>query len=110
MSVTAALSVDVLTGKAAWIAGLAVAALVLTGWRKPARAQAKRPRSPDHPSPDAEVEHQPAPLDRRPGPIRRLLVAVAATGLALVTGAVAATVLAFGVAWAVITLTSLLKR
>jgi hypothetical protein len=110
VSATLALSVDVLTRQAAWIAGLAVAALVLAGWRKPARAQARRPRSPDDRPLYVEIEHHPGPLYRRPGPVRRLLAAVAASGLALITGAVAATVLAFGVAWAVITLTGLLKN
>ena len=56
------------------------------------------------------VDHDPAPLYRRPGPIRRVLAALASGGLAIVTGAVAATVLAFGVAWTVVRLTSLLKR
>ena len=43
-------------------------------------------------------------------PIRRVLAALASGGLAIVTGAVAATVVAFGVAWTVVRLTSLLKR
>jgi hypothetical protein len=111
VSVTLALSVDGLTAQAAWIAGLAVGALVLAGWRKPARARGRQPRArwvrERQPIP---VDHDPAPLYRRPGPIRRILAALASGGLAIVTGAVAATVVAFGVAWTVVRLTSLLKR
>jgi hypothetical protein len=36
--------------------------------------------------------------------------AIASGGLAVITGAIAATVVAFGVAWTVVRLTSLLKR
>jgi hypothetical protein len=56
------------------------------------------------------VDHEPAALYRRPGPIRRVLAAAATGGLAIVSGAIAATVVSFGVAWTVIRLTSLLKR
>ena len=111
VSVTLALSVDGLTAQAAWIAGLAVTALVLAGWRKPARARSRQPRGSwaleRRPTP---VDHQSAPLYRRPGPIRRVWAAVASAGLAVVAGAIAATVLSFGVAWTVVRLTSLLKR
>lgn len=108
MSVTLALSVDVLTVAAAWIAGLAIVALVLTGWRQPARAQ---PRSRRGGTPEwaaVEVEHEPGEAYRRPGPIRRLLAAVAGLGLAVVTGAVLAVVLSFAIAFVVIRLTGLL--
>ncbi|MGH9134477.1 MAG: hypothetical protein ACRDZZ_11105 [Ilumatobacteraceae bacterium] len=111
MSVTLALSVDGLTVQAAWIAGLAVGALVLAGWRKPARAKRRQARGVwGRDRLPILVDHEPVPLYRRPGPIRRLLAAVASGGLALVTGAIAATVVSFGVAWTVVRLTSLLKR
>ena len=111
MSVTLALSVDGLTAQAAWIAGLAVGALVLAGWRKPARAKGRAPRAPwVRERQRIAVDHDPAPLYRRPGPIRRILAAIASGGLAVVTGAIAATVLSFGVAWTVVRLTSLLKK
>jgi hypothetical protein len=111
VSVTLALSVDGLTAQAAWIAGLAVVALVLAGWRKPARAKSRQPRGRwlRERRPIA-VEHEPAPLYRRPGPIRRVGAAIASGGLAVVTGAIAATVVSCGVAWPVVRLTSLLKR
>jgi hypothetical protein len=111
VSVTLALSVDGLTAQAAWIAGLAVGALVLAGWRKPARARSRRPRGPwVRERRPILVDHEPALLYRRPGPIRRVFAALASGGLAVVTGAIAATVVAFGVAWTVVRLTSLLKR
>ena len=56
------------------------------------------------------VDHEPAPLYRRPGPVRRVFAALATGGLAIVTGAIAATVVSFGVAWTVVRLTSLLKQ
>ena len=43
------------------------------------------------------------------GPLRRIWAVVASSGLALVIGAVLATVTAFSLAWAVTTLTELLK-
>jgi hypothetical protein len=111
VSVTLALSVDGLTAQAAWIGGLAVGALVLAGWRKPARARSRQPRGQwARERRPILVDHEPAPLYRRPGPIRRVAAAIASGGLAVVTGAIAATVVAFGVAWTVVRLTSLLKR
>ena len=50
------------------------------------------------------------PLYKRPGPFRRLWALVASSGIALVIGAVLATVVAFGLAYLVITLTDLLKQ
>jgi hypothetical protein len=44
------------------------------------------------------------------GPLRRVWAAVASGGLAVVIGAVVATVTGFGLAWMVITLTDLLKK
>lgn len=107
VSVTLALSVDVLTLGAAWIAALAIVALVLTGWRQPARAQ-PRPRRGDPNGPVVEVEHRPTEPYRRAGPIRRLLAALAGAGITVVTGIVVATVLAFAIAIVVVRLTGLL--
>jgi hypothetical protein len=116
VSVTVALSVAGLTAKAGLIAGLAIAALLLVGWRKPARAEPGSPRGvldrgliyrADTPR-GVPVDHLDAPLYRRPGPVRRLLAAIAGTGLGLLTGVVLSIVLAFGVAMAVIWLTDLL--
>lgn len=109
MSVTLALSVDVLTVAAAWIAGLAIVALVLTGWRQPARAQ---PRTRRGAAPDwnpVEVDHEPGEAYRRPGPLRRLLAGLAGLGITLITGAVIAIVLSFALALTVVRLTGLLS-
>ncbi len=95
------------------MAGLALLALVLAGWRKTARATARTPRG----EPILRRQWEPVPiaetttsLYKRPGPLRRLWAAVASSGLAIVIGAVLAVVIAFGSAFLVITLTDLLKQ
>lgn len=117
MWVTFALSVDGLTVQAAWMAGLALAAIALVGWRKPARARTRTPRGAARSRPATppapvgiQVERAPVPLYRSPGPLRRLAAALASGGLAVVTGAVIAIVASFAAAYAVITLTGLLGR
>ena len=92
---------------------LAMAALVAAGWRKTARAAARTPRR----EPVVRrkwvpigVAETPAPLYRRPNVVRRVWAVVAGSGLALVIGAVLAIIIAFGVSYAVITLTDLLKQ
>jgi hypothetical protein len=105
-------SINDLTVRMAWIAGLAVVALIFAGWRKTARAQARRPRrvtdSPPRRVPHT-IEAAAAPPYHAAGPLRRVWAVVASSGLALVIGAVLATVTAFSLAWAVTTLTELLK-
>ncbi len=49
------------------------------------------------------------PLYKRPNPLRRLWAAVASAGLGIVIGVVTAIVIAFASAYAVVTLTDLLK-
>ncbi len=96
----------------AWIAGLAVVALALAGWRKTARAQAKTPRDPMR-TPRRlpyEVQAAPAPLYRPAGVLRRVWAVVASTGLTLMIGAIIATITAFSVAFVVTTMTDLLKQ
>jgi ABC-type nitrate/sulfonate/bicarbonate transport system permease component len=106
-------SVTDLTTQAAWMAGLAILALVLAGWRKNARATARIPRGepntrqPWEPVPIAEATTS---LYKRPGLLRRLWALVAGSALAVVIGAVLAIVIAFGTGWLVITLTDLLKQ
>ena len=96
----------------AWLAGLAVVALVLAGWRKTARAQPKGARSPVAAPRRVpfEVTHGIARPYHAAGPLRRVWAAVASSALAIVIGAVLATVTAFSLAWMVVTLTDLLKR
>jgi hypothetical protein len=109
VSVTLALSVDGLTVRAAFIAGLAIAALLLTGWRKPARAEPRSPRGSLREPDGFVVDHLDTPLYRRPGVVRRLLAAVASGGIGLLVGVLTAIIVAFGIAYAVIELTSLLQ-
>jgi hypothetical protein len=103
-------SINDVTVRMAWLAGLAIVALVLAGWRKPARAQPKGPRSPAPRRVPVEVTHGVARPYHAAGPLRRVWAAVASGGLAVVIGAVVATVTGFGLAWMVVTLTDLLKR
>ncbi|MET0145804.1 MAG: hypothetical protein ABW328_13620 [Ilumatobacteraceae bacterium] len=105
------MSINDLTVRMAWIAGLAVLALLFAGWRKTARAQSKRPRAPD--APPRRVPYEVVEAVANPyhpaGPLRRVWSVVAGTGLAIVIGAVIATVTAFALAAIVTTLTDLLK-
>lgn len=95
------------------MAGLAMLALALAGWRKNARATARSPRG----EPilrrnwvPVDVAETTTTLDKRSGLLRRVWAAVAGTGLAVVIGAVIAVVVAFGTGYLVITLTGLLKQ
>jgi hypothetical protein len=111
VSVTLALSVDGLTIRAAFIAALAIVALLLTGWRKPARAESRSPRGPlQRDGVGIVVEHLDTPRYRRPGPIRRVLAALASGGIGVLTGVLTAIAISFAVAVAVIWLTNLLQR
>jgi hypothetical protein len=111
VSVTLALSVDGLTVRAAFIAGLAIVALLLTGWRKPARAESRSPRGPStRQSGGVAVDHFDAPAYRRPGLVRRVLALVASGGIGVLTGVIVAIVTSFAIAIAVIRLTNLLQQ
>jgi hypothetical protein len=111
VSVTLALSVDGLTIRAVFIAALAIASLLLTGWRKPARAEPRSPRGPlRRDATGIVVEHLDAPTYRRPGPLRRAVAIVASGGIGILGGIIAAIVIAFGVALSVIWLTNLLQQ
>jgi hypothetical protein len=105
-------NVTELTTAAGWIAGLAIVALIASGWRKPARATVDHARASLEPGvtrPPVLVE-QKAPLVEHTPLWRRVWSVVGGSGLALLVGAVAATVIAFGGAWIVITLTDMLKK
>lgn len=95
------------------MAGLAILALVLAGWRKTARASAPTPRG----EPILRRRWEPVPvaettttLYKRPGPLRRLWSVLASSGIAILIGAVLAIVVSFGTGYLVITLTDLLKQ
>jgi hypothetical protein len=111
VSVTLALSVDGLTIRAAFIAGLAIVALLLTGWRKPARAEPQTPRGPlARERSGVVVDHYDTPQYRRPGVVRRVFALVASGGIGVLTGVLAAIVTSFAIAIAVIWLTNLLQQ
>ena len=102
---------DGLTVRAAFIAVLAIVALLLTGWRKPARAESRSPRGPNRRDlAGVVVDHHDAPLYRRPGPVRRVLALVASGGIGVVTGVLTAIIVSFSIAFAVIWLTNLLQQ
>lgn len=106
------MSVNDLTIRAAFVAGLALFALLLTGWRKTARATPKTSRGDDgalRRVPYAVVR-EPTPPYHAPNPLRRLWALVASGGLTVIIGAVIATVVAFGVSVIVTRMTDLLKQ
>jgi len=100
------------TTAAAWIAGLAIVAMIAAGWRKPARATADpaRGRWLSRSVSGVPVAERPAPLYRPASWWRRVWALVASSAIAVVLAAVLATVTAFCVAYAVITLSDMLKR
>ena len=111
-TMSSCVSITEVTTAAGWITGLAIVALIATGWRKTARAAAQSARGrTDGPNPSGVAVHETAaPLHRPPSAPRRVWAALAGTGLAIWVGAILATALGFGVAFLVITLTSMLKR
>lgn len=95
------------------MAGLAVVALILAGWRKTARPTAPTARRDPivrRPWEPIGIAETTTSLYKRPSVLRRVWAAVASSGLAIVIGAVLAIVVAFGTAYLVITLTDLLKQ
>lgn len=108
-----AVSVTDLTSYAAWMAGLAFVALLLVGWRKNARAVPRIPRKQPivrRPWVPIGIAETTVPLYKRPNVLRRIWAVVATSGIAVVLGAVLATLVAFGTAFVVTTLTDLLKQ
>jgi hypothetical protein len=103
-------SVTDLTIRAAAVAGLAIVALLLTGWRKTARAI---PRSARGGHGTNVVRHHvvraETPEYHAPNVARRLVMLLAGGGLTVVVGVVLATIIGFATAIVVTTLTDLLK-
>jgi hypothetical protein len=105
-------STNEITTTAAWVAGVAVTVLIVAGWRKPARAsidpQRARPGTllrAGSPEGRSRLEmYRPAPW------WKRVWAAASGSGLALLLGAVLATLIAYGSAWLVITLSDMLKK
>ena len=111
INVWGCVSVNDLTIRAAVIAGLAILALVLTGWRKTASATPKTSRGTATTPRQVpiQVDRQPTPAYHSPNPVQRLVSLLTSGGLALLVGAVIATVSAFAIAVIVTTMTNLLK-
>jgi hypothetical protein len=105
-------SITEVTTAAAWIAALAIVALIATGWRKTARATADpaRARRPHRAPTGVEVRALPAPLATRTRWWKRVWAIAASSALAVWVGALAATAIGFAMAWGVIILTSMLKK
>ncbi len=106
-------SVTDLTTQAGWMVGLAIVALLASGWRKTARATARTPRR------EPVVGRKWVPISiaettvslyKRPNVVRRVWAVAASSAIAIVMGAVLAIVIAFGLTFVVITLTDLLKQ
>lgn len=135
MSVIFGISVSELTVQAAWVAVLAILALTLVGWTKPARAAPLSPRGASDsahdfdqndelvPGQNEAVNHAATseeesvavisnrvPLERPTTLPQRLLAAVAAAGLSVLTGIVLAVVLSFTLVITVVWATNLLGR
>lgn len=106
------MSVNDLTIRAAIITGLALIALVLTGWRKTARAIPKTSRETETtPRRMAiPVVREPTPAYRPPNPAQRLVALLSTGGLTLLLGAIIAIISAFAIAVVVTTMTDLLKQ
>jgi len=105
-------SITEVTTTAGWVAGLAIVALIATGWRKPARATADlaRARRPLRAPGVLEVIDRQGQPYRAPRWYRRVWAAVASSVLAVWIGAVVATLVGFGLAFAVIELSEMLRR
>lgn len=117
-STSLGVTVEEITTRAAAMVGLAIVALVLTGWRKTARVEQRRPRGPAHSETDRAyrydrgvvVDHDPGRPYRRPGPLRRLLALVGSGAIGVLVGVLTAIITAYAVAYAVIELTDLLQQ
>ncbi|MBI4884745.1 MAG: hypothetical protein HY826_11910 [Actinobacteria bacterium] len=105
------MNVTEITTAAGWIAGLAIVALIATGWRKPARAGTEVARAwPRNDRPNIKVVAKKTPL-LAPTPFwKRVWAVVAGGALAFWMAAIAATLIAFGLAALVVTLTDMLKQ
>lgn len=106
------MSVNDLTIRAAIIAGLAIIALVLTGWRKTARATPKTSRGTATAPRQVPIQvvRQPTPAYHPPNAAQRMISLITSGGVALLVAAVIATVSAFAIAVIVTTMTNLLKQ
>lgn len=99
-----------ITTAAAWLALLAIVALIGAGWRQPARAATISLRVRRNGPPRRVVTEAPTPLYRPPRWWRRAWSLVATAGLGVITGVVVATVVGIAAVLVVIRVTDLLKQ
>lgn len=119
------MSIDNVTTNAALGLGAALVLLIAAGWRKPARAAERLRRGDATQFADGEDRSVPdggvvagadmqvvdqAEVYRSPSLLRRIGALFASVGMAVVLGAIAATLIGYASAMAVIELTALLKR
>jgi len=100
------------TTAAGWIVGLAILALIAAGWRKPARATVdpSRARRLPRAKQGVPVEELPTFTYRRNSLWVRLRAIAAGSVMAVILGAVAATLIGYGAALFVIRLTDMLRK
>jgi hypothetical protein len=91
------------------MAVLAIVAIILAGRRKPARATRRLPRNPRWMVPALPIEEAPTKPYRRAGLIRRVFASGGLGVVAVVSGALAAIFIAALAAFAVTTLTGMLR-
>jgi hypothetical protein len=107
------MSVTEITTTAGWLVGLAIVACLAAGWRKPARATANpwRARGPFRPVVGTQLDELRVPMINKRTPWwRRLFSLAMIPSMAVVLGAAVATIVGFGVAWVIITLSDMLRR
>lgn len=106
------MSVADITRSAAWMVALAVVAMVTTGWRRKARATAASARRPIFVRPivGAELEELRPDLYDGTSWMQRLRAVTGGVVMAVALGAVLATIVGFGAAWTIITLSDKLVR
>jgi hypothetical protein len=92
--------------------GLAIVAAIAAGWRKPARVTANpaRARFPFRPVMGVPVDELRSPLAKRTPWWKRIRSVVTIPVLAVAAGAIVATVVGYGVATLIITLSDMLRR
>jgi hypothetical protein len=99
-------SVTEFSTRAAWMVGLAIAAVVFAGRRKTARAMRREPR---RRVPEVmPFEETATTLYRRPNPIRRVASAAGLGVISVVTGALLAIVVSIAAFWMVSKLSGVL--
>lgn len=99
------MSLTDITTRVSIVAVLALVALVVIGWRKPAKAGLRTPRGPGETSSGSGSDAD-GPVDLQEKAARKTLDVLGLGGVALVAGVVVSIVLSVSVAWLVTTFVS----